>query len=216
MSRTDKDRPDWVIRHVENFPTRHNHEHGECREETLEYARAWAGGYRQSSYHHTRNHCPKWTYEDWTCTKAEPFRPSRYLRSWAAVRGRVEPKPETLCWNYWYVVTHYAVTYHHTECLGHKRWVEDESVACDHCDNAPVAPTCEPDWYGPEVGYRYSSRYRPTSMGERTHTEWHRPERRREREGALAWAKEWNAGDELEDWDFENRQARGSALWHAL
>ncbi|GAB2576401.1 hypothetical protein [Kribbella endophytica] len=37
MSRTDKDRPNWVIRQVENHPIQHDHRHGNCIEQTLTF-----------------------------------------------------------------------------------------------------------------------------------------------------------------------------------
>jgi hypothetical protein len=39
MSRTDKDRPNWVVRHVENHPIQHDHRHGECVKQTLAHGR---------------------------------------------------------------------------------------------------------------------------------------------------------------------------------
>lgn len=216
MSRTDKDRPHWVIRHTENYPIEHDHKGGACVEETLKYARDYNAGAYRSGYRHS---CLKRLEYEYYCTEAEPFRVSRY--SWSKGRSW-RPSGETVCWGEYQVFAGYGSSYplamrtKKNGCLGpHKRWEHVDTIPCV-CNGWPVAPTCNPAWYGDESGWTYSSSYRPPSMSERTHTEWHGPERRREREAGRDWVKAWNSGDDLDDWDFENRQARGEALWHAM
>lgn len=222
MSRTDKDRPEWVIRHVENFAINHDHRSGKCIEETLEYARNYNSGMYRSGYRHN---CLKRLEHEYYCTEDSPFR--TYTYRWS--KGRFwKPSGENSCWGEWEVATQYVGPrypgVHHNGflyrtkkngCLGpHKRWETVETIPCV-CNGWPVTPTCEPSWYGEDLGHRYWSAYgaRGISMSERCRVGWHGPERRREREAANGWIKEARAGGDLDDWDYDNRQAGNSVLW---
>lgn len=226
MAHTDKDRPFWVIRHVENFKIDHDHRRGECVLETLEHARAYAAGSVRPTWRHNRS-AIHGHYEEYRCTKDDPFVkntwPYRWLRMsqdgttrYAVIQNL---RMEQTCWATWFDHDPDSPTYHEyrsTQCVTvHRRWIENENVECEVC--SIEHPTCDPAWYGVDTGYRYSSVHlKGVRMTERCHTEWHRPERLRERDTLRVQVKTWNAGDELEDWDFENRQARRSAKWHAF
>lgn len=225
MSRTDKDRPFWVIRHVENFSIDHNHQRGECVVETLEYARAWNAGAYRNNHRHT---CLKRIEHEYYCTEAEPYR--RYTYSWKYMGVR-ENRGQSECWGSWKepwyyvgwrgrdlpgVEGSYIMRTKKNGCLGpHRRWEYVDAIPCV-CNGWPPVPTCDPSWSGPALGWRYSHYgLKHISMSERCRVEWHGPERRRSREAGGAWVKEWNAGGDMDDWDYENRQARRTAIWHA-
>jgi hypothetical protein len=221
VSHTDKDRPDWVIRHTEGFPIEHNHVRGKCVVETLEYARNYNAGSNRPTYRHTwKDRCPKNVKVEFFCTKAEPF--EKKDRSWPRItpaeywtdRVKRDEWHSKRCWQHW--VSYVTQTWQSTQCLGHVRWERDESVPCVTCDNEPERPTCEPSWYGETVGWRYWTAWatRNKSLTNWCHVEYHGPERRRERDTLREQAKAWNAGDELDDWDYENRQGRRSVQWN--
>jgi hypothetical protein len=213
MSHTDKDRPEWVIRHTENFPIRHNHERGECITSTIEYARNEAAGLYKG-YRHT---CKKRIVHEYYCTKDNPYHISHYR--WRN-GGFWKPSGENICWGEWEVPVGYPSSRQGTRtkrngCLGpHKRWTFHEEIPCT-CDDWPASPTCSPEWYGAESGWHYPN----IALRNKNKTEWahvlhHRPERRRERDELRTMAKEYNANLDLEDWDFEDRQNHGSVTYH--
>lgn len=214
MAHTDKDRPLWLIRHIENYPIRHDHRHGKCVVGTLEDERArHAGSYHSGWRHHHSGKCGKWVEVEFTCTKDDPVRP--WKRNYWRPR---DVAPETLCWNYW--IEHedpdvcWGGVRRHTGCLGHTRWEERRENYCGHCDNLPEFPTCDPSWYGVDSGYRYSDHHRQgKSTSEWCRLEFHGPERARERSTARDWVKGYNAGDPLDDWDYDNRQGRHTVIW---
>lgn len=221
VSHTDKDRPDWVIRHVENFPIEHNHEHGVCEVETLGYAKRYANGtYRPTHRHTWKDKCPKNHTVEFSCTKDEPI--EKPDRSWPRITVadlwgdpvKRDRYYAARCWQHWF--SYDLKIWRSTQCHGHVRVERDESVPCAHCDNLPDRPTCSPSWYGEAVGYGYWSAYgtQGKSTSEWCRVEFHGPERRRERDSLRAEVKAWNAGDELDDWDFENRQGRRSVQYN--
>jgi hypothetical protein len=219
VSKTDKDRPDWVIRHTEGFPLSHDHRHGECVIETLEYARNYNAGSNRPTWRHKRS--PKHGhYEEYYCTRKDPFVKTTWSYRWlhAAEPVRYNLKNEATCWAFWRDYDPESPTYHEyrsTQCVGpHRRWIEHENVDCEVC--AVERPTCDPSWYGEVIGWRYWTAYgtRNKSLSEWCKMEFHGPERRRERDSLREDLKAYNAGDELADWDFENRQGRRSVQWH--
>lgn len=217
MSKTDKDRPDWVIRHVEGFPIDHDHRNGRCVEETIEYARAVNSGSYKRNWKHN---CLKRVKTEYYCTKDAPYKP---YRTWRKGSNTTE---ETVCWNEWEIPTAWVGARYpgnrngflhrtkHTECVGpHTRYVFYDEIPCA-CNGWPPVPTCDPSWHGVGMDLRYfhmPMRGKSTSAYCRSY--YHKPERRRERDAAQNWVKEFNAGAEFEDWDFDNRQGRHSVLW---
>lgn len=210
MSKTDKDRPDWVIRHSEGFPIEHDHRNGVCVIETFDYSKGVAAGNHKG---HSHKNCPKYTEEHYTCTKQDPVR----HKYWGGFFRTNEARDQWLsksCWESW--ISYVTSSWMTTECLGHMRWIYDADTYCAYCDNEPKRPTCTPSWYGSAVGYRYWTAYgtrnKPTT--EWCKLEFHGPERRRKRDTLREDLKAYNAGEELDDWDFENRQGRRSVQWN--
>lgn len=187
MSRTDKDRPYWV-QNAEIGRIDHDHRDGECVVQDLtEPAHFWRR-------HHWR-HCKKYVTIEWRCTKAEPNRDCRGVRT---------------CWTGRYVwsdVPGDSPVFVWTQCVGHSRREKDESIPCT-CDDEPDAPTCTLAWsllaYGRGAPPKWYRRY-----------SFYGPERQRERAELGEYRKRFNAvGWEAEDeWDFANRQARSGAKY---
>ena len=210
MSRTDKDRPWWVT-NFQDGPELYDHDHrnGVCIEETLEYAK-WA---QHRSWRHT---CKKRTTWLEYCTKAE----AHAKRSPYRVYGE---RNYDKCWTTTCDHPRYMYrtrTYHDTwgcpdatrrQCAGHREYGWDASIACS-CDDFPPRPTCDRTAVDDRNGTR---RWRYTWGGvpsEFVRTYYHKPERARER-SLNDYAREYNTYGELEDGDFDTRQARNSARW---
>lgn len=212
MSRTDKDRPWWVT-NFQDGPELYNHDHttGECIEESLEYAK-WS---QTRSLH--RN-CKK--YLTWTeyCTKAEAYAGYKKNR-WPIYGERNYGK----CWVTscdhrpydWTTRQHHPTSTcpdaYRRQCAGHREYRWDYSIPCV-CDDYPPKPTCDRIAVDDRNGTR---RWRYTWGGvpsEFVRTYYHKPERARERK-LRDYAREYNTYGDIEDGDFDNRQARNSARW---
>lgn len=205
MSRTDKDRPYWVVMIQDsNGRIDHDHRHGECIEDSLEYEK-WANGsqYRFGRHHH----CKKNVWVTEYCTKDEPN--TKFV--WDSLGSR---RVQT-CWTW--VCTcpdgmHTIISHcrKRVQCDGHSKRIRDNDIPCS-CDDYLPAPTCA--FHGPDDtrgGWRrYTWGGVPTWYCREVY---HRPERARER-GLRDMAREYNTYGDIEDDDFENRQARNSARW---
>lgn len=214
MSRTDKDRP-WWVQNFQDGPELYDHDHsrGECIEETLEYAKYSAG---HSGWGHGRHHnrrCAKRVTVEYTCTKDDPNTHSWY--NWVK-RGSFSRQT---CWTWrcecpipdeWRREHHACENLRRVACIGHTRTEWDNSIPCV-CDDFPARPTCSRTRSeAGKGGYRrYTWGGVPTEF---INTYYHRPERARERK-LNDYVREYNTYGELEDGDFENRQARNSARW---
>jgi hypothetical protein len=204
MAHTDKDEPYWVrIRYTGLID--HDHRRGVCIVDDDRRNRwsAWR--------HHWRN-CAKRVAIKWECTKAEPYRAygPRYdwyyshletPRCWSWVCGCAIPDS-------WKRELHGCTDRVRTQCLGHTRIETRPEIPCV-CDDKPE-PTCFPR---ESLEERYSCFGGGGVPREYVRAVWHGPERQRERVGLREAAARWNAGDDLEDFDFVNRQARSSARW---
>ena len=202
MAHTDKDRPYWVRIRDYNL-IEHDHTRGECIVDDDRRNR-WSSWTR-----HWRN-CRKRITVEWSCTKAEPNRvPSRYVAygvradlwgqtCWTWVCGCEDFNPHHICPNRVRV-----------QCIGHSRRETDDSIPCV-CDDREPRATCfptEPD------SVRYSCFGGGGVPSEYVRSVWHGPERRREREDLRDAACLYNAGEDLEDFDFPCPQARSQARW---
>lgn len=199
MSRTDKDRPWWVMVLQDKNYIDHDHRRGVCIEETPEYVRAYNGG----SFHRwTHRECDKVVSVVEYCTKREPHtdwygKPTCWTWRCTCDLPRGKRHVHSLFCENWVRV----------QCDGHTHRVRDESVACS-CDDWPDVPTCsiEP---ADENRHRWFSGGVPSAF---VRTVYHGPERTRERK-LRDLAREYNAYGDLEDGDFFNRQGRNSARW---
>lgn len=200
MSHTDKDRPFWVAALQDHTRIKHDHADGVCVISDDRRDRWPAFG----SHHRARN-CNKRVVVHYTCTKDDPHTtgPFRYgsQTCWTTICAC--PIPEA-----WRSDPHACTDRVRVQCIGHTRTEFDPSRPCV-CDEAEPAPTCFPEppldhrgWFrgGPPADYRRSI--------------YHAPERRRERDDLSRIAREYNAGNSVDDEDFVNRQARNSALWN--
>lgn len=210
MSRTDKDRPAWVQKFDPAVPTYVDHDHrdGRCVEETLEDAR-WFSTHRWSSRHFWRS-CAKYEVVPAEC----PHDPKKFVRYSACriIRDRYRDwveldsqlVSEGVWWRdrpWWKLPDH-----EHTQRVKHDDW------PCQ-CDSWPERPTCDRDF---TRGYVYASRRYYGSnvpLWFRQHT-WYEPERTRERVVLREVAKEYNAGADLDGYDFPSFQHRHRASWH--
>jgi hypothetical protein len=202
MSRTDAHRPAWVQQFDPTVPSSIHHDHadGRCVEETLEYAR-WYAGTRAGRNHH----CKKW---EWITEECPHNRKRDYVREspCAVIRRQ---------WSGYYWRRRVAVPtweppfeikpHEHRVRIVHEDW------PCD-CDDFPETPTCDLHF-----DMRYSH-YASTYYGDSIpawylNATWHGPERRRERDDLRMLAREYNAHGDLEDGDFDCPQARHRAGW---
>lgn len=206
MSNTDKDRPYWV--RVRDFGIiKHDHRHGEC---VIESRDSRGTSWREFNGSH-RRHCAKRSVVIEHCTKAEPFVSHRY-----AWRYGYDWNVQT-CWTWvctcpipetWRTEPHGCTSRERVGCVGHRRTLWDNSTPCV-CDDV-VRETCtftEPD------SWRYSCFGGGGVPSEYVAAVYHRPERQRERRVLRDALRSFNAGEDLEDFDFVNRQGRSSARW---
>ncbi len=212
MSRTDKDRP-WWVQNFQDGPELYDHDHrsGKCIEESLDYAK-W-------SQHRGRHRdCKK--YLTWTeyCTKAEAYvghkknpHPTHgernYGKCWVTM---CDHRPYNWVTREHHYTSICSDAYRH-QCAGHREHRWDYSIPCT-CDDFPPRPTCDRIAVDNKNGSR---RWRYTWGGvpsEFVRTYYHKPERARER-NLHDYVREYNTYGDLEDGDFENRQARNSARW---
>lgn len=203
MSRTDKDRPAWIQQYDLTTPAsiHHDHTRGRCVEETFEYSR-WRAGHGWS-----RNHrCWKVQLVEEPCPH-DRKRDSLYRSPCYTLRRRFEswmflnPMYEDRQLNPFVMEDHV-----HTRTVRHDDW------SC-YCDDWPETPTCE--YFFDRRYIYYARRYYGVSVPRwyRAHI-WYEPERTRERDVLRETAKAYNAGDDLEDWDFPNFQHRHGAGWY--
>lgn len=198
MSRTDKDRPWWVMTLQDDNYISHDHRFGKCIEETPEYAVAVNGRHWYAPHHWRR--CKKRIEVTEYCTKKEPH------RDWY---GR------PTCWTHRcacgarpaHNLGFFCDVWVRVQCNGHTIRTTDDSIPCV-CDEWPDPPTCDIELADP-TRHRYCAGGVPTAF---VRSVYHRPERARERR-LRDLAREYNAYGELEDGDFFNRQARNSARW---
>jgi hypothetical protein len=224
MSRTDKDRP-WWVQNFQDGPELYDHDHhnGECIEETLEYAQ-WA---QSRPYRH--KNCNKRVRVDFTCRPAKVNGKRSIVFSVEVPESRYSYYPygysyanvnrKKICWDLTCDCGHPADDYtgrwncelkYRTECFGHYYIYFDRDIPCT-CDTWPERPTCSRTRAeGTKGGYRrYTWGGVPSDF---VRAYYHRPERARERQ-LKDYVNEYNTYGELEDGDFENRQARNSCRW---
>lgn len=212
MSRTDKDRPWWVKEYQESNTHEHDHARGECIEQTLELAKFYNGAYTRRTKHYRV--CKKRYTHTWTCTKQDPYMYTHY-RYWNA-KTRYRSGQE--CWTFRcrctsikgrrHIYSYECPTWGRVQCEGHSEIKHDPSIHCV-CDDWPTPATC--DWAGATDAYHryYVHGGVPTWF---VRQRYHRPERARER-SLDEMRREYNIYGDIEDDDFENHQARGSARW---
>ncbi len=221
MSRTDKDRPWWVINHQDHNDIDHDHRNGICVEETLELAKFYAGGrgYRP------KHKCKKVVRVDFECY---PRKVNGKRQILFTVEVPESPYPwnryhdknrKKSCWSETcdcghapdaWTERYYCQDKYRTECFGHWYSYRDNSINCD-CDNWPKTATCNLYARDTRGGYsRYTWGGVPNSF---VRTNYHKPERARERE-LKNMVREYNAYGDIEDSDFFNRQARNSSHWY--
>lgn len=193
MSRTDKDRPTWVVRYTENYPIEHDHRSGECRVSTFEDERLSRHGHIRAPYQHNKV-CKKREVVEYFCTRANP-----------------EKRPNTFfsihhTYVYCYSTVIVADTLTRLGCAGHIRVIMHDEIPCS-CDNKIELPTCEPGW-GDHRPWYWSGA--PAWYCRAVFTQ---PERARERTELRDAVKLANAGELDEGFDFENRQHRHGAVW---
>lgn len=200
MSRTDKDRPSYVKRFDETLGSyvQHNHRSGECRVETFDQARAWAGGYRGSWRHYRR--CKKREVVTYLCTPQNPeerHSPGSYRR--------------VKCWSrQWVGSSTYDWGYVKLQCPGHRKQVIHPEIPCSCDEPRPEPPTC--DWAtGSAAGYAWWRHGVPKWYIDNN---WNNPERVRERDDLREAVKLANAGELDDDFDFPNFQHGQRAGWH--
>lgn len=185
MSKTDKDRPHWVV-NAESGVIDHDHRSGRCVVEE-------PPGTRWRSWRHHWRRCAKRVKTTWFCTKSDPHLDYRGRKTcWTAAYVRDDPDD------------YYSFRWVVRQCDGHdKITVVDEIPCC--CDDRPEDPTCTFAW-----SFRYGSP--PKWYIDEI---FHRPERRRERGQLESMRREFNASgwDAAEDFDFDNRQARSGAKY---
>lgn len=192
MSKTDKDRPHWVKRVDPTLSPRieHDHRSGECIEETFEsLKRSATSSDRMWRYRHPKR-CPRCELVTTFCTPPNDVRP--YCSA-----GRV----------YSWMRSQIPLT-----CLGHQKWeITKPDEPCISCD-APREPdpTC---WfsYSPVSYHRY---YSSSVPGWYRHHIWFDPERGRERLELDSIRKAYNAGEDIDDFDFPNYQHRSCGQWY--
>lgn len=218
MSRTDKDRPWWVT-NFQDGPELYDHDHryGKCIEESLELVKFHNGYWRHARHHD----CNKSYVAYVSCNRQmvngrkENVYELGYESAGYWLRD-IEPKKT--CWHFTCDCEHepyepyvyFCKQRYFVACTGHYVWVSDRNAECV-CDDWPERPTCDrvgvPEGRG---GYR---RYTWGGVpSEFVRTYYHKPERARERK-LNDYAREYNTYGELEDGDFDNRQARNSARW---
>jgi hypothetical protein len=200
MSKTDKDTPFWV-QNTWHGEIDHDHRTGECRVSDDQRDRwpAW-------NHHYAK--CAKRVRVEFTCTKDDPHHSGRYWSRraeqtcWTLTRDCHCPIPES-----WKREEH-GCNGHYVRlgCIGHVRIERDDSIPCS-CDNRPEPATCVPTWH---VGRYYTYGGVPSEF---VRSVYHRPERRRERDNLNDARRLYNSGDDLDGYDFVNRQARNSARW---
>lgn len=201
MSHTDKDAPYWVqVRDLANGRVEHDHRLGYC--EVSDDRRDRWGAYR----HHYHKNCDKYELIEWTCTKAEPYvdESRAYLRRFGGERR---------CWKSHLVHVEEGNLYSplrwvSIQCVGHSRWVRHEDWPCS-CDQRSTA-TCFPDAGGADGWNHYVRGGVPSAF---VRLYYHKPERGRERAALHDARSRYNSGENLEDFDFVNSQARNSARW---
>ena len=200
MSKTDKDRPYWV-RTRESGLISHDHRSGVCVIDED----------RRNRWVAHRNHyrvCAKRVRVEFTCTKDEPYR---------AYRG-VYPMRERVCWisrcacpipDAWKRELHGSCVRERVGCIGHVRYEyhADTPCVCDDFVRATCFPEQSPD-------RRFESFGGGGVPGWFVNAVWHAPERRRERDDLRDAARAFNAGEDLEDFDFPNPQARNRGRYY--
>ncbi len=224
MSRTDKDRPWWVIDIQDPHYIKHDHRNGVCIEENLELAKFYNGG-RGYRPHHD---CKKNVRVDFECypRKVNGHRTILFTvdvpeRSYGhrSYRAYIDKNRKRNCWTEvcdcghgpdehlerWYCDKKYW-----TGCFGHWFRTYDPSIACS-CDDWPEQATCDIRALDSRGGYhRYTWGGVPSWFVRQT---WHRPERAREREDLRDMAREYNEYGDIEDDDFANYQHNHRAAW---
>lgn len=190
MSRTDKDRPYWV-RVLDYNLIDHDHRDGKCiiSDDRRE---------RWSMHRHHYRTCKKRVEVVEYCTKKDPHRDWNGQTCWKYVCD--EDIPDA-----WKREHHGCQKMRRVGCIGHKKIERDNSIPCI-CDDF-VRPTCFRSMPYPEGRYTYGGV--PSWFVREVY---HRPERARERK-LRDVMREFNAGEDIEDYDFENRQARNEARW---
>lgn len=190
MSRTDKDRPWWVVAR-EQGNIDHDHRAGECR---LEGAYRELNGASLWRHRYLGDRCAKRVETRWFCTRTDPVRRGG---------GRYG------CWllDAVYGDDGELVRLRQIACTGHTRVTFDADVPCS-CDNLPPAPTCTYRWPD-DRRYRWGTGADDTARA----VYYHRPQRRQARDELRNLAREYNTYGEVDDADPPTRQARGSVRW---
>lgn len=189
MSDTEKDWPNWVRNHTHGRIV-HHHEGGECVIETLELTRQLRT--QPSRWAHAST-CAKYEWDVWFCDKQ-----TREPGCWRADRDPV-----------WIDGIRVEIRWRATQCTGHRLRTHHPDRPCS-CDATPAAPTCTPERvYGSRWAY-WSNDTPPREFRRDT---WFGPERARERDQLRGAAREYNAHGEVDDFDFDNPQARHRASW---
>ncbi len=208
-----------VREHQDGHPMEHDHRNGECIEETLEYTK-----YADGRWQRGHNHCNKDVTLDVSCRRQkvngkkqivydfEP--PTRY--TYIRPKNRRQPP----CWE-WVCNGHTHGEYDWEErifcrdkiftyCQGHAVRVRQPENECV-CDDYPPRPTCTLSYSSIRSGrkWRYTAGGVPSAF---VTAYYHKPERGRERK-LKDMAREYNMNGDIEDYDFENRQARSSVRW---
>lgn len=221
MSRTDKDRPFWVRSYQDGGQIEHDHRSGVCIEEDLEYAQWSNGNWR--GYNHKYAKCNKHFKVETLChpqivngKRVIKYDDDRFNDG---RRLYVRNNSKRGCWH-WICDNHthderdymerlYCTDKVYVKCDGHWAWFYDKTHPCV-CDTWPERPTCTIEWVDNTGGRRwYFYGGIPSAF---VSTYYHRPERARERK-LDDMRREYNGYGDIEDDDFENRQARSSAQW---
>ena len=199
MSRTFKDRPDWVKKNDPAFRPfiDHNHRTGECIEETFDDMRRVAGGqnWNMSSKHNRV--CNKIIRTTWFCTRKDPY---------------ISPYGYRRCW-----VTFYTASGHiaYRGCGGHIKETPapDEPCSCDrHPD--PIRTTCDitlPRSVGRgEIHNNYRSRSKENN------SYFTRPTRARVRDDLRGMVVDYNSNGDLSDVneDYDGSWEHNIPWWH--
>lgn len=216
MSRTDKDRPLWV-QNAEHGRINHDHRSGKCiiSDDQRDRWPKWN--------HHFSTKCKKRVRVEFGCRPMKVDGRRKVVFELDNIKWRRDNAKKS-CWAWtcdcpYTQVSTYVRVYedsswghptlcehrYFNKCLGHWGYVYDDSIPCS-CDDRPEPATCTPAW---EIGRYYTYGGVPSWFVRQIY---HGPERARERKLNDA-RRMYNAGEDIEDFDFENRQAHNSARW---
>ena len=222
MSHTDKDKPLWV-QNAEHGVIDHDHTRGVCI--VLNDQRDRWGGWR----HHFGKRCKKRVLVEFEC-HPEKVNGKRQLVFPEDIElpqyryGYSTRLNTDACWVWTcdcpFETSKYGTRIYEDSSWGHRLFCEhryfvkcrghsftetDDSIPCS-CDAKPEAATCTPAW---GFGRHFFYGGIPSDF---VRQHYHCPERARERK-LRDMAREYNAYGDIEDDDFENRQARNSMRW---